>query len=462
MARSLPLEILEQIFSYHPESLTAYACVCRQWQVAAEAFTFADLHIDSASLEDFRRIVASPHSVSRYFYIRSLYFKIILPDYSVAARSQYENQDDRDGNNKVFTQAIKGLFESLSSWPNYDGYEVLLQIYAKSPSDWQSEEDWVTRRARQQRGHAFPEQELLHRRYESSYLQLMEKVALPDVKCITSLKVMGCDALRNIAPGAVSVMVIHLPRLETINAKLRDKEKKATEMTDSLGSDFSVISWPRSLRHLQLRYEAKPPYSENCSTPLTTGPNSVCLSLYQLTQQLESVDLFQIMISPESFWPVDASNTTPFWPTLRKFVASCTYAPADGYSPLNGCLKLDKDSSPVSQHDSVEASDNQEQSQFRQLLIKNMDEVFLAAGRAAQHMPKLSLMEIDIGTFFLPDSRYSFMYDASSGTATWTTSSEFCISNEVRDAWDIAAQGHGHGHCQICMEVLSADSSLSP
>ncbi|KAJ5355942.1 hypothetical protein N7517_010551 [Penicillium concentricum] len=459
MAGSLPLETLQQIFSYQPDSVIQYACVCRQWQAAAETFTFAELHINSEDLESFRHIVASSRCPGRYFHVRSLYFKVVLPVYSHRARGRYENEDDRHANNKVFTQAITSLFDILSSWPDYDRYQIVLQIYARSPSDWQAEPDWTTRRGRQQLGYAFPEQDLLHRRYERSYLQLTKKVPLPDVKCITTFEVRGSDTLRNIAPDAVSGMVSHFPRLETIIASLRDNEPKDAEISDSLGIDFSLTGWPRSLRQLDLRYEAMPPLADNFSAPFSPIPDFRCRALHQLTQQLESVDLLQIMIGPELFWPSDASHTAPFWPILTKFTASCRYLPPYGFIPFGESRKLDESSSPVPSDVSLEQSDEQRQNLYPRMLRKYLDELFLAAGRAAQCMPRLSYMEIDIGTLRVPAFEFCFRYDATLGTATWTTFSEFCLLKEVHEAWDVAAKSHGHA--QISADVLSAESSLS-
>lgn len=234
MAETLPLEILRYVFSYLDDHLAPYACVCRQWQVAAEQFIFAGLHINSADLEDFRQVALPPHhSASRCFHMRRLYFKVVLPEYSVAARGHYENLNDRDSNSKVFTQAITSLFEILSSWPDADRHQTSLQIYAESPSDWEAETDSNARRIRLQRCYAFPGQELLHRRYERSYLQLME-VTLPNVECITSLEVLGYGKYRNIATGSVSEMVARLPRLDTINAELRDRGGRGTAASDRL------------------------------------------------------------------------------------------------------------------------------------------------------------------------------------------------------------------------------------
>ncbi|CRL29363.1 unnamed protein product [Penicillium camemberti] len=418
MAGTLPLETLRQIFSYLGGDLAPYAGVCRQWQLAAEQLTFTELHIDSTELEDFRQIALSSHSIRRCFHVRRLYFNVVLPEYSVAARGQYENQNDRDSNNRVFAQATTCLFEILSQWPDSDSHQISLQIYAISPSDLEAETDRTVRHIRLQRCYAFPDDELLHRRYESSYLQLSE-VPLPNVKCITSLRVLGYGRYRNIAPGSVSEMVARLPRLDTINADIRERPRRGGPLSESLG-DFPGGSCPSSLQHLRLECEASTRYGV-ASPPLANpAPKSMCLALHRLTQQLKTVELSQIMIDPEFFWPADANDTTPSWPNLTEIHI--------GYR--------------VSRSGSVEPRRGQQQIPSRRQLNKRLDELYLAAGRAAQYMPRLNSMDIAIVN--LPRTWYCFGYDATSGTATWTTSSDYRPSNEVREAWDVAARGHGH------------------
>ncbi|CAG7935321.1 unnamed protein product [Penicillium nalgiovense] len=415
MAKSLPLETLQEIFSYQTGRLASCACVCRQWQLAAERFTFADLHISSADLEDFRQMFPVSNSAGRRFHLRSLHFKINLPKYGIAARGQYEDQYDRDTNSNVFTQAITSLFKILSSWPEYDRY-MSLQIYARSPSsDWQAEPDWTTRRARLERGRAFPEEELLQRRYQDSYLQLRGKIALRDVKCITSLDVMGCDNFRNIAPGAVSEMVVHLPRLQTVTATLRDKVRNGPEMgdSDSLG-DYSPHSTP--------------------------GPNSRSLALQQIIQQLENVDLTETTIGPDLFWPVDANHTTPFWPNLIK-------------------LTIMYSSNSASRGQPPDLTDEQLQTPLKS---KDLDELSLAAGRAAQHMPRLQSMEIDLSLPSVPTAHYYFIYIATLGKVPWAVTSQFYVSKKTQQVWDVAARRHGNSlpSVEVCdMDTYSSDSS---
>ncbi|KAL2704454.1 hypothetical protein AAEP93_005525 [Penicillium crustosum] len=454
MAATLPLETLRQIFSYLEGGLAPYSCVCGQWQLAAEQLTFASLHINSVDLEDFRQIAFSSHSVSRCFHLRRIDLKVVIPEYSVAARGRYENQNDRDGNSKVFTQAITSLFEILSSWPDADRHQISLQIYANSPSDWEAETDRTVRRIRLQRCYAFPKEELLHRRYERSYLQLTE-VPLPNVKCITSLKVLGYGKYRNILPGSVSEMVARLPRLDTLNVEIRDRLRRGAAASDSL-DDFPSATWPSSLRHLRLECEPSHPYGMNFSPLANPAPKSMCLALHRLSQQLKTVDLSQLMIDPEFFWLVNANGTTPSWPSLTKVNISCRYAGNLLYGPLQ---TFARDSSRVSRHGSVEPRNDQQQILSGRLLSKQLDELYLAAGHAAKYMPRLKSMALDISISNPLESHHYFGYDATSGKATWTMSSDYRPSNEVREAWDVAARAHGHA--QMSAEFHSTQDSVS-
>ncbi|CAI7582851.1 unnamed protein product [Penicillium discolor] len=453
MAATLPLETLRQIFSYLEGDLARYACVCGQWQLAVEQLTFANLHLNSVDLEDFRQIAFFPHSVNRCFHLRRVYFEVAIPEYSVAARGHYENQNDRDGNSKVFTQAITSLFEILSSWPDADRHQMSLQIYAMSPSDWEAETDRTVRRIRLQRCYAFPKEELLHRRYERSYLQLTE-IPLPNVRCITSLNVLGYGRFRNISPGSVSEMVAHLPRLDTIIAEIRDRPRRGAAASESIG-DFPGATWPSSLQHLRLECEASQPYGVNFSPLSNPAPKSMCLALHQLTQQLKTVDLSQIMIDPEFFWPVNANGTTPSWPNLTEIKIRYRYA----HNLLCALESFARDSSRVSRNGSVGPRDDRQETSSRRLLSKQLDELYLAAGRAAQYMPRLNSMILDISISYPFGSHHYFRYDATSGTATWTRSSDYHPSDEVQEAWDVAARCQGNA--QVSAEFHSTQVSAS-
>jgi hypothetical protein len=240
-AQSLPLETLYQIFGYINGSLAPYASVCRTWQSAVEKLTFADLNINSSILEEFDQITGSSKSLGRYYHIKKIFFKVVLPKYSVAARSRYENEHDRNRNNEAFTHAIESLFRILSSWPNECCNTKYLELYSRSPSDWQAEPDWGKRAARQKTGCIFLERDLLERRYEHCYLGLIEESNLSNVDCISSFRIPGQYSHRKIAPKAVSKMVSHLPRLQHINVALNDCESEDIMLRDQLRNGKSSL-----------------------------------------------------------------------------------------------------------------------------------------------------------------------------------------------------------------------------
>lgn len=194
----------------------------------------------------------------------------------------------------------------------------------------------------------------------------------------------------------------------------------------------------------------------NFSPLANPAPKSMCLALHRLSQQLKTVDLSQLMIDPEFFWPVNANGTTPSWPSLTKVNISCRYAGNLLYGPLQ---TFARDSSRVSRHGSVEPRNDQQQILSGRLLSKQLDELYLAAGHAAKYMPRLKSMALDISISNPLESHHYFGYDATSGKATWTMSSDYRPSNEVREAWDVAARAHGHA--QMSAEFHSTQDSVS-
>ncbi|KAJ5782331.1 hypothetical protein N7457_004105 [Penicillium paradoxum] len=450
MAVSLPFDTLLQIFSYLPNDVISCACVCRDWQIAAETFTFSNIHVNSANVHDLRRIVSASPCNWRARYVRHIYFKIILLDYDVAARAHLENQEDRDGNNNAFTQSISSLFEILSSWPYDERSQVSLEIYARSPSDWRAEPNWKERHTRHRTGCLFPEKDLLDLRYQSSYLQLTEAKHLSKPKCITAIDISGYYPYRNIAPGAVSEMIAHLPRLQYTDVKLSDSEAMDTLLRDSLRDDFTTSNWSATLRHLGLVYEAKPNFTDTPPSPQRSKPGNdcLCLALHQLSQQLETLSLDKLMIGPELFWPEDANKSAPYWPNLTNLFMSYTFVSTSGAWFFE--QRPESEDSPSLGSGSSDISNGLPR--WSWLPTKYLDKLYLAAGRAAQHMPRLNGMGLEAK---LPHGLlHDFVYVANVGSARWSIDSKFDISTEVEDTWNAAARSHGND--QISIEVTNS------
>lgn len=152
------------------------------------------------------------------------------------------------------------------------------------------------------------------------------------------------------------------------------------------------------------------------------------------------------MIGPELFWPADTRKTAPYWPNLTTFNLKYQAATSSGtwlfeHDPAWD----DKVDDPGSSSDSEELP-----SRFRTLPNKHLVEFYIAAGHAARHMPRLNSMRLEAGIGrswvkeSIPEPVHSFEYNAISGQAIWTSSSEFHIEDELRSTWDAVAKIHGH------------------
>lgn len=213
--------------------------------------------------------------------------------------------------------------------------------------------------------------------------------------------------------------------------------------------DFSNTHWPLSLRHLMLAYEGRPPFDETYPSPKRSAPGTdpLCLALHQLSQQLETLDLYRMMIGPELFWPESANKNPPSWPILRTFYVSYVPATACGRWLFEQDPSWEEVSSPVSPDSSIEPPSDQRHNRFRRLPNKYLLDLYLAAGLAAQHMPRLT--EMDLDAELAGGSLHHFTYDADSGTARWSACSEFGVSDKVQEAWDAVAQLHGHAQASL-------------
>lgn len=95
---------------------------------------------------------------------------------------------------------------------------------------------------------------------------------------------------------------------------------------------------------------------------------------------------------------------------------------------------------------------------FRSQPLPALEDFYLAAGRAASHMPKLESMILDgdirmlgpsLGHLISDAPRHEFEYNRCSGRATWVSTSAFHVSDELRIIWNAVARSHGHDKAEI-------------
>ncbi|KAL5358360.1 hypothetical protein BJX96DRAFT_173364 [Aspergillus floccosus] len=453
---TLPLEIIHHVFSFlsSDSSLAPYASVNKRWQTLVEKTTFSSLNLTPARLPDLLRFVSA--SSRRRSYVHKIELLAILPEYSIPARGEVETADEQRCNDESFTRAIHSLFDILSSWP--DSCRLTLRIFARSPSDLNGEPDMAKRKKRllyKRRG-----KDLLDLRYHHSYLRLSAlEHTLPSVRAIVDLDVIGdisYSDYRRIAPAAVSGIISCLPRLRTLNGVLCDNERRDMTVKRSLRDEFAVslTQWPASIQHLHLKYRGDPPANQNRPPPRLSekGTDALCLALNCLSQQLVTIELEDITIGPELFWPSDAASISPpRWPHLTHFTVV--------YGSATTCGQWFFDRDPRSNVKNYEhqrpyedlaedwpdpripAEQDYPVDLFRTEPAPVLNELYRAAGLAAQQMPLLQQMVLVAqvrashlecpGMTTVPQAEHWFRYLRISNLVQWVGFSEYHPTEEV-------------------------------
>ncbi|KAL2829533.1 hypothetical protein BDW59DRAFT_159122 [Aspergillus cavernicola] len=203
---------------------------------------------------------------------------------------------------------------------------------------------------------------------------------------------------------------------------------------------------------LDLKYDGSGPFYTGGTLPVRSSPgkDQLCLALHSLSQTLVTLKLQSIIIAPELFWPFRSSaQCTPTWPRLTSLIIE--YA---GYTP-SGKYLFEPD--PVwYDHGPTWGSPDYVRIKPVHELLNNL---YQAAGQAAQHMPKLELMvlESDIWNAFdtldeqgLPKSPgHLFIYHRQKAYTLWASSSEFWVDPDVQGIWEGVATKHGIPQCRI-------------
>jgi hypothetical protein len=238
----LPATILSNIVSFLEPPLATYATISTSWKPIVEAFTFRELHIDSAKrLHQLNDIV----TYDRRKAIRRIIFTALLPEYGSEVYGSIENDEDRKRNNAVFTQAFRSLFRTLRFWQgNAEGDGkgrcriggITLIIRAFSKSDAGNMEDASEKK---RKIYYSGDEDIGATRFETSYLHLDGE--MPEVGVVSELEVYGrndwvsddltCDP-RPISGEAVACLMGCLTRLRRAHVQLSDEESRDTTLRE--------------------------------------------------------------------------------------------------------------------------------------------------------------------------------------------------------------------------------------
>ncbi|KAL4884025.1 hypothetical protein BJY04DRAFT_215903 [Aspergillus karnatakaensis] len=464
-SKSLPPEIIMHIVSFLGYRLAPYASVSKQWQAIVEKHSFRMLFINQDQFSDFARIVTP----ERQHNIEILCLTVNLPQAPYAALMEKESPEDLHRDNQVFTDTIVSLLRILSGWPDHYATRICLIVGAHSLTDY--------RDAPEEKQRPFHLGDRHYWQLEQSYLDILGPLHdIPAVPAIERLVIQGGEdngtGERYIAPAVVSKLSPRLPKLLFANIYLWDNERMDHSLRNGLRNDFacSLSQWPATLKELYLTYVGDAPL-DPCFPLLirsTPGNDPLCLSLHNLSLQLISLTLYEIMIGPELFWPSQESTTgqrPQIWPLLTSLNVTYTLA-----SP-SGEWFFDRDPMwpPTSPRPDTYDSDDSGNTEYMPALqdrykdcwrtrpVHTMaNQLYRAAGKAAQNMPKLKLMVLAPQLSYWAYGRrhgkiraagHWFMYEriageSKRGRAIWAGSAEFHPEKDVCAIWKEVGRRH--------------------
>lgn len=465
--------------------VSTYATVSREWHDQIERHTFSTLLLTPARLSEFRRIMQ--RRSCRRANVRVIKLDIVLDPYDAEANGKYETSEEQQRNNEVFTQSLQAFFGILSSWSDdgVAGQGILLFLRAYSPGDVShvGRDEGLARR-RRVKSRAKGPKDLLDRRFAKSYLRLIaldvetkdqDPLSLPVVSAITQICIIGEEPNRNIWPASGSAIAASLPRLRYVEANFCDCEKKDLELRKRARAGnvyywkliilrlkltlFPIVEFGRSLalfpssvKEFRINYVNNPPRDETYSLPNLTGGDEDIFSahLREFSQRLTTVHIDCALIGSELFWPINtASLQPPHWPHLTYF-----YVNYSGGTP-SGQWLFERD--PDDEEDDIEESqviinmpedemplpEDRSSNFFRKKASPSlMNGFYLAAGRAAAHMPCLKHMELS--KIHAMGQAHWFKYEvtATKATATWGSTPSFTLEEKVLEMWREVARKH--------------------
>lgn len=410
---SLPPELVRQIVHLvidtdHGEPIgkpaSNYAIISREWQSFVEEKTFSSLRIRSTEVHKLH-IVTRP----RRLYVRNMTFEIILPEYNVKSLAFYkETREEQQQNNRSFAEAILGFLDVVGGWNILPEQQrgISLRISASSPSDNEPDQ-FGTRRYR-------------YRRWENSLLQLSQDQArnLPSLPIVSEF-LCGDEFVRKFDPRTCCEMAAKMPNVHTLDWKFPDNERRNVDRRISMRQDFAagLRIIPESVRHLTLCHVSSQPDSHFWDPPRlyqggAESPDPLSVALQHLSRRLFTLNINYATVGPELFRPISSSSLCPGerdeFSYLEKIMVSLTEVTPSGEWLLTGDpTSGDEESSDSSDDSEIVIKPDNDPPWFRAKLDQDRAEYyFLAAARAAQHMPRLKLLTIEWTLTPLPCGMY--------------------------------------------------------
>ena len=405
----LPFEVKTIVWSYidydysgglffrESVSLAPYARVSREWQQAFEQLTFREVLVKSNQsnrFKEFKEYIAGNRIAS----LRSLHFKIILPKFYANPLLSPSLEAERiRADNQAFTKAIKNLWALLETledgYPDPRALKLQLHLSAESSGKYRDRYSNLLDFADDASSGDSRASELngLDRSTETSNRLRFESTGVPEdlplIPCVHGL-IWPLDSDRKIHGATFMKMASRFSGLSVLQVFLGDN-LESTQVRSDLAGVMSRLSLPL-LSELALNFECRPDKSHiRLRKVSSSSSDAFSIALHRLSQSsnLLKVTLGNpssgVRITTELFWPQCEGlgrQQKPFWPHLRSLTVLIS-----AVSPEGTWLYT----RPTRELESV-----------RPVMTK-INPLFVAAAKAAQHMPQLLEMRLRLNRTWL-------------------------------------------------------------
>ncbi|KAF7539529.1 hypothetical protein G7054_g2020 [Neopestalotiopsis clavispora] len=381
---SLPSEVVREIVhlvvASTPESACDLASISRGWQECVEEKTFASLRIRSTQMQQLRDIVTP----LRQSYVRQMTFEVVLPKYDAKLLAwRKETPDEQQLNKRAFTHAILP-FLTLSP--------VGMHRLAGNTS---SDRAYLSASRRPARATRYL--------IATAYSVADSSHKIPLLPAISEFLCGNELYSRKLSPKTCCDIAAQMPNVHTLDWNLADNERsdlaRRIQMRQGFAAGLQMI--PASVRHFTLYHGPRAPNTHTWDPHRLESGNQdshdpLSVALRSLSQRLYTLTIDNATVSPEVFWPVSPSSPrlpspdeVGEFPHLEKVTVRLNeVTPAGEWFFTGHYAPIGEESGDSDDSDIFIKPDSH--SWFRcKLDPKVAEPYFLAAARAAQHMPKL-------------------------------------------------------------------------
>ncbi|KAK6216416.1 hypothetical protein LQW54_003620 [Pestalotiopsis sp. IQ-011] len=308
-----------------------------------------------------------------------------------------ETPDEQQLNKRAFTDAVLPFLDAVASWnvPAGGKHEqrpgISFRIKASCPSDRVPDRYGILRRR--------------YKRWDRSVLEILQDSShkIPLLPAISEFLCGNELYSRKLSPKTCCDIAAQMLNVHTLDWNLSDNERSDLALRIQRRQDFALglQRIPSSVRHFTLYHGPRAPDTHTWDPHrLESGnqdsPDPLSVALRSLSQRLYSLTIDNATVSPEVFWPVSPSSSplpgpdkAGGFPHLEKVTVRLNEVTPAGewfftghHPPASEEVGDSDDSDIIIKPDS--------HSWFRcKLDQKVADPYFLAAARAAQHMPRL-------------------------------------------------------------------------